>query len=78
MNRTSSRVVVAVAVAGSLAAGAVGVLPANAHPGLPSSVFDRTSVGWASLRDYSASSLETQLAAQRSAGNIALDVEADA
>lgn len=48
---------------------------ASAHPGPPSSVFDRAEVRWSSLRDYLPANLATELA-ERST-YIPVDVEAD-
>jgi CubicO group peptidase (beta-lactamase class C family) len=48
---------------------------ARAHPGLPSSVFDRNEVSWASLRDYTPAGFDTKLATYPT--YLALDVESD-
>jgi CubicO group peptidase (beta-lactamase class C family) len=65
------------AVAVLAATAAIVPSTAGAHPGLPSSVFDRNEVGWASSRDYTAAGFDTQLARWRADGYLAVDVESD-
>jgi CubicO group peptidase (beta-lactamase class C family) len=54
------------------------IVPSGAHPGFPSSVFDRNEVGWGSSRDFTPAGFETQLARWRADGYLAVDVESDA
>ncbi|MGH3648098.1 MAG: serine hydrolase [Micromonosporaceae bacterium] len=68
----------AAAVAGIVAAAAVAPLlaaPVQAHPGLPSAVFDPASVSWASIRDYSSASYGSALTSYQSKGFLPVDIE---
>ncbi|MGH3737532.1 MAG: serine hydrolase [Micromonosporaceae bacterium] len=69
---------IAAAVAGVVAAAVVAPLltaPVQAHPGLPSAVFDPPSVSWASIRDYSSAAYGSALTSYQSKGFIPVDIE---
>jgi CubicO group peptidase (beta-lactamase class C family) len=51
--------------------------PASAHPGIPSTVFDRAEVAWGSLRDHTPASFDAELADYLAGGYLAVDLESD-
>ena len=60
------------------AAVTLAVAPATfAHPGVPSTVFDRDAVGWASVRDASSEGFASEFAKWSSAGQMVIDLEVD-
>lgn len=55
-----------------------GAIPAEAHPGPPSSVFDPASVAWFSVRDQSSAAFAQTFATMKADGFLVLDLEVDA
>jgi CubicO group peptidase (beta-lactamase class C family) len=54
-----------------------GAVPAAAHPGLPSAVFDPDEVGWASIRDLDPAAFQAEFDKWSRAGYMVIDVDVD-
>lgn len=76
--KRAGRAVAGVLTAVALTAGTLAGPPAQAHPGPPSDLFDPDSTSWVSVRDSAPASFSDSLAANRAAGRIPVDIDADA